>query len=57
MDQLTQKYRAGELEEVKANPAPYARTLKIMGAGGSTRWISITQAEFLAIKKILTGRR
>ena len=55
MDKLTKHYRKSEVSQVQENQHGFRAQVKIVGIGGETKWLSITDAELKAIKKILTG--
>ena len=56
MDQETRNYRAGQLEKLGHKKSIYRKTIKITSEEGSTNYMDITEQEYKAIKKILTGR-
>ncbi len=52
MDKITERYRMVQMEQVDA-PCEFKRQIKITRPLGNTNWLSITEEEFQAIKKIL----
>jgi hypothetical protein len=53
MDQLTKHYRESELNSI--TDFDHSPTIKIIGKDGATKWLSISEKEYLAIKSLLTN--
>jgi len=57
MDKLTKQYRWSELEQIQPNQQGFKAQIQVVGIGGKTKWLSITDAELKALKKLLTKGR
>lgn len=55
MDTLTKNYRRSEIETLSVRHPIYKAQIQIVDNHGRTKWLSITDNELQAIKKILTG--
>lgn len=57
MNAITKHYRTMEIGQIQDNQHGFKVQLKLVGIGGETKWLSITDKEFQKIKKVLTGER
>ena len=55
MDKLTKQYRFNELAQVQANQHGHKAQIQVVGIGGKTKWISITDEDLAKLKVLLTG--
>lgn len=55
MDTLTKNYRRSEIEALSMRHPIYKAQIQIVDNHGRTKWLSITDDELQAIKKILLG--
>jgi hypothetical protein len=55
MDKLTKQYRFNELDQIQSNQHGHKAQIKIVGIGGETKWLSITDKELAELKNMLTG--
>lgn len=53
MDKITKKYREQELKKVSKRTAPYLTQIKLINEHGETKWLSLSNSELNAIKKVL----
>ena len=56
MDKDTKAYRESEFQNISMRHPLYKAQIQITDNHGRTKWLSITDDELLAMKKILTGR-
>jgi hypothetical protein len=55
MDETTKHYRTAQVEKLYPIGAEYRPSLQLSSATGKTFWLSLSEKEFKAIVKILTG--
>jgi hypothetical protein len=54
MDKLTRHYRKSELEQIQPNQGGFKAQIQVVGIGGKTKWLSITDEELAKLKTLLT---